>query len=95
MYYPYCDNKGADQLRGYREADLRLCFRICKKPVFSRRFLTDIAVCCKDLFTSWFFSVENIVKGVRLKVEIISLTATVISLSVRTDRLLVEKRKNN
>ena len=29
--------KGADQLRGYREADhLRLCFRICKKPVFSR-----------------------------------------------------------
>ena len=30
-------NKGADQLHGYREADLRLCFRICKKPVFSRR----------------------------------------------------------
>ena len=22
-----CENKGADQLRGYREADLRLCFR--------------------------------------------------------------------
>ena len=37
MYYPYSENKGADQLRGYREADLRLCFRICKKPVFSRR----------------------------------------------------------
>ena len=35
--YPYSENKGADQLRGYREADLRLCFRICKKPVFSRR----------------------------------------------------------
>ena len=31
------ENKGADQLRGYREADLRLCFRICKKLVFSRR----------------------------------------------------------
>ena len=30
------ENKGADQLRGYREADLRLCFRICKKLVFSR-----------------------------------------------------------
>ena len=29
-------NKGTDQLRGYREADLRLWFRICKKPVFSR-----------------------------------------------------------
>ena len=31
------ENKGADQLRGYREADLRLCFRIRKNPVFSRR----------------------------------------------------------
>ena len=31
------ENKGADQLRSYREADLRLCFRICKKTVFSRR----------------------------------------------------------
>ena len=37
MYYPCSENKGADQLRGYPEADLRLCFRICKKPVFSRR----------------------------------------------------------
>ena len=37
LYYPYSENKGADQLRGYREADLRLCFRLCKKPVFSRR----------------------------------------------------------
>ena len=36
MYYPCCDNKGADHDRGYREADLRLCFRICKTPVFSR-----------------------------------------------------------
>ena len=30
-------NKGADQLRGYREADLRLCFRICRLLVFSWR----------------------------------------------------------
>ena len=37
LYYPYSENKGADQLRGYREADLRLCFRISKKPVFLRR----------------------------------------------------------
>ena len=35
FYYPYSENKGADQLRGYREANLRLCFRICKKLVFS------------------------------------------------------------
>ena len=34
MYYPYSENKGADQLRGYREADLRLCFRICRLLVF-------------------------------------------------------------
>ena len=44
MYYPCSENKGADQLRGYREADLRLCFRICKRPVFSGRssYLTVI-----------------------------------------------------
>ena len=28
--YPSSENKEADQLRGYREADLRLCFRICR-----------------------------------------------------------------
>ena len=26
LHYPCSENKGADQLRGYREADLRLCF---------------------------------------------------------------------
>ena len=35
LYYPCRENKGADQLRGYRKADLGLCFRICKMPVFS------------------------------------------------------------
>ena len=34
---PCSENKGAVQLRGYREADLHLCFCICKKPVFSQR----------------------------------------------------------
>ena len=29
------ENKGADQLRGYREADLRLCFRKGEMLVFS------------------------------------------------------------
>ena len=28
------ENKGADQLRGNREADLHLCFRICQRLVF-------------------------------------------------------------
>ena len=37
FFYLCSENKGADQLCGYREADLRLCFRICKNPVFSRR----------------------------------------------------------
>ena len=37
LHYPSSENKGADQLCGYRKADLRLCFRICKKPVFSQR----------------------------------------------------------
>ena len=36
LYYLCSENKGTDQLPGYREADLRLCFRICKRPVFSR-----------------------------------------------------------
>ena len=34
-YYPCSENKGADQLRGYRKADLRLCFRIYAKSWFS------------------------------------------------------------
>ena len=34
MYNPSSQNKGADQLRGYREADLRLCFRLCRLLVF-------------------------------------------------------------
>ena len=37
LYYLCSENKGPDQLCGYREADLRLCFRICEKLVFSRR----------------------------------------------------------
>ena len=37
LYYPYSENKGADQLHSYCVADPRLCFRICKNPVFSQR----------------------------------------------------------
>ena len=35
LFYLCCENKGAEQLHGYWEADLRLCFHICKMPVFS------------------------------------------------------------
>ena len=35
MYYWCRENKSGDQLCGYRDADLRLCFHICKKILFS------------------------------------------------------------
>ena len=34
LYYPSGENKGTDQIRGYREADLRLCLRLCRLLVF-------------------------------------------------------------
>ena len=34
LYYLSSENKGADQLRGNREADLCLCFRLCRLLVF-------------------------------------------------------------
>ena len=35
LYYLSHENKGADQLHSYCEGDLRLCFRLFKKQVFS------------------------------------------------------------
>ena len=35
LYYPNSENKGADQLLSYCEADLHIYFRIDKNPVFS------------------------------------------------------------
>ena len=54
LYFQCSENKGADQLRGYREADLRLCFRICKNLVFSQRGsdVTEYGFTC-SLFTYW------------------------------------------
>ena len=34
LYHPSGKNKGADQLRSYCEADLRLCLRLCRLLVF-------------------------------------------------------------
>ena len=34
LHYLSSENKGPDQLRGYLEADLCLCFRLCKLLVF-------------------------------------------------------------
>ena len=42
------ENKGADQLRGYREADLRLCFRIYMQivdfPMFTASEMSSAAI---------------------------------------------------
>ena len=34
LFYPFSENKGADQLHSYCEADLRLCFCLCRLLVF-------------------------------------------------------------
>ena len=46
LYYLCSENKGADELRGYREADLRLCFRICKNVGFLMTRLNCTALIC-------------------------------------------------
>ena len=42
MYYLCSENKGADQLRSYCEADLRLCFRLCHTCDESERGIREI-----------------------------------------------------
>ena len=42
MILSVSENKVADQLRGHREADLRLCFCICKKTGF---LMTRLKLC--------------------------------------------------
>ena len=42
LYYLCSENKGTDQLHSYCAADLSLCLRICKKPVFSQQGLIQI-----------------------------------------------------
>ena len=48
------ENKGADQLLIYCASDLHLCFRICKKPVFSWRGLYGKAVVYLGIILSYF-----------------------------------------
>ena len=49
MYYLCSENKGADQLRGYCPADLRPCFRLCKKR-FSHGVAHSIYFCWCECF---------------------------------------------
>ena len=54
LHYLCSENKGADQLRGNRKADLCLCFRICNKPVFSWFYYLKT-----NLFHVFLFGISN------------------------------------
>ena len=61
LYYLCSENKGADQLRNYCAADLCLCFRICKEPVFSQRgSFANTWPCLSDLLFN--FNIKQILK---------------------------------
>ena len=62
LYYLCSENKGADQLRGYREADLRLCFRICKMLVFSWSGSLLKIFCCSAKDNGNYWTVKKVVK---------------------------------
>ena len=47
MYYPCSENKGADQLRGYREAELRLLFSHMQKAGFHMTRFIFVQSCDK------------------------------------------------
>ena len=49
MYYLCSENKGADQLHGYHEADVRLCFCICRLSGFSRQLIYSVSERVSDL----------------------------------------------
>ena len=58
LFHLCSENKGADQLRRYCAADLRLCFHICKS-----RFSHDEAHMCfylyfKEIYVSQLFEAE-------------------------------------
>ena len=49
LYYPSSENKGADQLRSYCEADLRLCFRLGRLLVFPWGGSLDALMCGSNM----------------------------------------------
>ena len=55
LYRPCSENKGADQLRGYREADLRLCFSHMQKAGFlTTQLIFSYSRCCICIhFSTW------------------------------------------
>ena len=53
IIYPCSEDKGADQLRSYCEADLRLCFRTGKNPGFSFNHAAHVTLCYKEMFLQY------------------------------------------
>ena len=53
LYYTYSENNFADQLRSYCEADLRLCFRLCRLLVFLCGESMYYAVSQYTIFPMW------------------------------------------
>ena len=53
------ENKGADQLRSYCEADLRLCFITGKNPVFSRCG-SNLFLCSGTAVEHWLEFIEGL-----------------------------------
>ena len=57
LCYPCSKNKGASQISSYCEAELRLCFRIYAKSLFSHdvaHFISRLTGSCEELCFSEF-----------------------------------------
>ena len=89
LYYICSENKGAGQLCGYCTANLRLCFCICKKQIFSR--LDSHGLMCRMYLLSE--ELENLTMLLSNKTRIVHDFSTIpISISVRP--LLCQRHLN-
>ena len=52
VHYSSSENKGTDQLLGYREADLRLCFRIYMQKKTNGFLITRLMLSNLLIFTA-------------------------------------------
>ena len=64
-----CENKDADQLRGNREADQRLCFRyidnmslVVRKPVFRVSDLVRHKLGCAVIEDGWRLEISDLAR---------------------------------
>ena len=91
MYYPCSENKGGDQLRSIREADLRLCFRICRMLVLlcsgsiNKPFSYVRLIVNAHLSLISYFSLIRDLNRIRDDMEEIYSTAKLGNLSLEPD----------